>query len=256
MSEVDVKRVQARLLEMGKSIANILEKHDIPYMLAYGTLLGAVRHKGFIPWDDDFDLYLFDDTYDQAMEYLREELPEDMFLEDAKSEPLYFHAWAHVKDLYTEAYSEAYPHDSSYAHKGISVDLYRIKELPECELDTYLNDENRNYIERRKKHGLITEEDYKRRLYNLQLDEEKCSEQIENNKNNVFGFVSPYRCKKMEIADVHPLSKYTFENVVFWGPNHAEVILQNIYGDYMQLPPIEKRKGHYSYVDFLKEEMK
>ena len=55
---MDIKRVQKRLLEMGTVIARILEKHDIPYMITFGTLLGAVRHHGFIPWDDDFDIFL------------------------------------------------------------------------------------------------------------------------------------------------------------------------------------------------------
>ena len=60
MAEVEVKRVQETLLKMAKTIAGILEANDIPYMIAFGTLLGAVRHIVFIPWDDDFEFYLFD----------------------------------------------------------------------------------------------------------------------------------------------------------------------------------------------------
>ena len=97
--KIELSKVQKRLLEMGKVIAGILEHNDIPYMITFGTLLGAVRHKGFIPWDDDFDLFLFDDTYEKAMVVLEKELPSDMFLENSKSEPLYFHSYAHVKHL-------------------------------------------------------------------------------------------------------------------------------------------------------------
>ena len=98
MGNMEIALVQNRLLQMGKTVCNLLEENGVPYMIAFGTLLGAVRHEGFIPWDDDFDLFLFDDSYGKAIEVLRDNLPDDMFLEDENSEPLYFHAWAHVKD--------------------------------------------------------------------------------------------------------------------------------------------------------------
>ena len=116
--QVDIKRVQNRLFQMGQVIANILSTHNIPHMITFGTLLGAVRHGGFIPWDDDFDFFLFDDTYDEAIKILRNELPVDMFLEDDKSEPKYFHGWAHVKDLNSEVYCEQFPQDNLYEHHG------------------------------------------------------------------------------------------------------------------------------------------
>ena len=112
---------------VAKVAKEILEKHDIPYFITYGTLLGAVRHKGFIPWDDDFDFYLLDEYYNEAMDVLRNELPHDMFLENEDTEPLFFHGWAHVKDLNSVASCDLYPQDGHYAHHGISVDLYHTK---------------------------------------------------------------------------------------------------------------------------------
>ena len=71
-TQEDIRKVQQCLLRMAKEIAGVLEGNGIQYFIAYGTLLGAVRHQGFIPWDDDLDFYLFDDSYDRAIELLRE----------------------------------------------------------------------------------------------------------------------------------------------------------------------------------------
>ena len=88
-TQEDVKKVQKRLLEMAVVIRDILEAHQIPYFITYGTLLGAVRHKGFIPWDDDFDLYLFDEIIhikeeaDKA-DYIKEK--GSIFIDDSNAE--------------------------------------------------------------------------------------------------------------------------------------------------------------------------
>lgn len=144
----ELNKVQKRLLEMGKVIAGILEHNDIPYMVTFGTLLGAVRHGGFIPWDDDFDLFLFDDTYEKAMMVLEKELPSDMFLENSKSEPLYFHSYAHVKDLGTVTSCRLFPQDGLYSHKGLSIDLYKAVPMKESELDKFIIQEHIKYLKR------------------------------------------------------------------------------------------------------------
>lgn len=248
---IDIKRVQFTLLNMAKNISTILERHSIPYMIAFGTLLGAVRHRGFIPWDDDFDFYLFDETYEDAIRFLRLELPNSMFLEDDSSEPLYFHSWAHVKDKNSEALSSFYPQDSLYSHKGISVDLYRTKKMKLSSLEFFLDEENRQYIERRKKNGLISDEEYDNRIKVLRINEEKHKNVKFVKDFDVFNLVPVYNCHFMKASSVLPLKLYTFENYEFWGPNDAYEILTNIYGDFLELPPVEKRRHHYSSVTFL-----
>ena len=127
MKNLSIKEIQAHLLKMAIAVKNILEESGIPYFITYGTLLGAVRHQGFIPWDDDFDFYLLEDSYDYAIKILKERLPAKYFVEDEESEPLYFHGWAHVKDCSTEVDFTLYPQDGLYNCKGLSIEslLYK-----------------------------------------------------------------------------------------------------------------------------------
>lgn len=254
MSEkVDVKRVQNRLLEMAKEIARVLEKHDIPHMIAYGTLLGAVRHGGFIPWDDDFDFLLFEDTFALAMETLEKELPSDLFLEYAKTEPLYFHAWSHVKDLNTIAHSSAFPQDSLYAHKGLSIDLYRAPRILLSKIPEWINTENEKYLERRHNNGLISEKEYELRMRQLEEKKKTARETpFEGEDRYVYGRRSGAAKPYMEETDLFPLKRIRFADYNFWGPNNPDAVLTRWYGDYLQLPSEEKRLGHYDKIEYLK----
>lgn len=244
---IDVKRVQNKLLEIGMEVVRILEAHNIPYMLSYGTLLGAIRHKGFIPWDDDFDLILFEESYDEAIELLRNNLPESMLLEDEKSEPLYFHGWAHVKDKMTVASCKEYPQDSLYTCKGVSVDLYKAKRVPHNKLDDYMNSENRAYLARRKEKGLISEKDYQLRMDKLAYNEANKKYINDNNAEEVLCVITEH----MHMDDIFPLRPYVFEDKEFLGPANAEKILTEFYGDYMKLPPEDERITHFDTVEFL-----
>jgi len=225
---VDIKRIQNKLLEMGIIIKNILEQNNIPYMITFGTLLGAVRHEGFIPWDDDFDFFLFDDTYDEAIELLRKELPKNLFLEDDKSEPLYFHGWAHVKDLNSEVICDEFPQDSFYKHHGLSVDLYKCTKILESDLKKFRTEEHIAYLDRKLKHGFISKENYDEIVSELKLKLNETPVLFSNKE--IFGMNLPE--EKMYIEDVFPLKKYKFEDCVFFGPNNADKILTQFLGKY------------------------
>jgi len=247
----DIKRVQARLLQMAKITADILEKHNIPYQIAFGTLLGAIRHSGFIPWDDDFDFLLFDDTYEKATEVLAKELPADLMLEDEKTEPKYFHAWAHVKDLKSECDCALFPQDNIYKNHGLSVDLYKLTKIKEKDFAAYRLDQAMSYIDRRKKLGFITEEDYekKKEAFLREFKEREAKEQsTSSSEKEILAY--PFTYGKQELSDVFPLKKYKFEGFEFLGPNNYEPLLISEYGDYMSLPPEKDRVPHYNSVKF------
>lgn len=249
-----LQKVQSRLLEMSKKIAAILESHQIPYMIAFGTLLGAVRHKGFIPWDDDFDFFLFDDSYESAMEILQKELPADMFLENEKTEPNFFHAWSRVKDIGSICEYEQFPQDVHYKHNGLCVDLFRLTKIPAKNFAKFRFEQAIEYLERRKSLGFITDAELEQRkaaYAKRKLDDEKkdfhgAEEIFATPLNNAYRFID----------DVLPLKKYTFEDTSFYGPANAENCLKLVYGDWKALPPVEKRIPHYSSVIFTKEKYK
>lgn len=249
----DVKKVQVRLLEMAKAIRDILEKNNIPYFITYGTLLGAVRHKGFIPWDDDFDFYLFDDSYDKALEILRKELPNDLFLEYWETEPKYFHGWAHVKDVNSITECELFPDDGKYTHKGISVDLYRTKRIFEEEEKKFRLSEHIAYLNRKHNVGFMSDAAFSEKVneltQKLAVENRRLSELFYHGKE-VYAFFIIYN-DRLFIDEMFPLKKYQFEDTEFYGPQNAHALLSRCYGNYMELPPVEKRHPHYSSVKFL-----
>ena len=252
----DIKKVQCRLLEMAIEIRNILESHDIPHIITYGTLLGAVRHKGFIPWDDDFDFYIIGDQYEKAIDLLRNELPNNIFIEDSKSEPLYFHGWAHAKDTETETECSLFPQDNLYKHKGICVDLYRAFYIKKNYDKINRLNAHIEYLYRKVVKGFITNEEYciKKKEIEIALAEEEKRISLINldNDEDMIGFISVFNDSMLK-KDVFPLKKYDFEGTYFWGPQNADILLKKCYGNYMQLPPVEKRHPHYSLVKFKKK---
>ena len=80
---IDIKEAHRRMLYLLQSFDTVCKKHDIDYWLDYGTLLGAIRHQGFIPWDTDTDVGMLRSDYALFLEKGVPELPQDIFLSDS-----------------------------------------------------------------------------------------------------------------------------------------------------------------------------
>jgi len=93
-----LRRQQMRMLELLLEVDRICKKHHISYWLSSGTLIGAARHGGFIPWDDDLDIEMLLPDYKRLLEVLPQELPETMALQSVDTDKNYFFFYAKVRD--------------------------------------------------------------------------------------------------------------------------------------------------------------
>lgn len=245
---IDIEETQKRLLCMALEIIKILEKNNIDYFIAYGTLLGAVRHQGFIPWDDDFDIMLFEDSYNRAIEALEEDLPYNLFVESKKTEPNFFHAWCRVKDKNSIAKSILYEQDNIYKSQGLTVDLFKLNKMSIKKVKAFRRSEYKKYLERRRSVNSISEIDYLLKL--KRVNEIKCFSDFSKQEKEVY--VALESNVVLSKADIFPMKTILFEKYSFKCPNAPHDILKKIYGDYMRLPNVLERKKHYSSVKILK----
>ena len=124
-----LRRQQMRMLELLIEVDRICKKHNIKYWLGSGTLIGAARHKGFIPWDDDLDIEMLWDDYKHLMKVLPDELPETMALQTTETDPNYFFFYAKVRDRRSHL-EEQNQYDRVWREQGIYIDIFPFHRQP------------------------------------------------------------------------------------------------------------------------------
>ena len=82
VDEKELRKAQLKMVEILEAIDDICKRHDIKWWLCYGTMLGAVRHNGFIPWDDDCDIAMMREDYERFMKVAQKELPSNLHLQN------------------------------------------------------------------------------------------------------------------------------------------------------------------------------
>lgn len=141
-----VTQVQSVLLRMLKILDAICEKHNIGYWLEYGTLLGAIRHEGFIPWDYEADIGMIRPDYESFLHVIQEELPEDMFFQNRYTDAEYKYHWI-IEGKIRDRYSK-YDHDAEKCswHTGIQIDIF-VYDLDKVRPNSISNQFERYYSE-------------------------------------------------------------------------------------------------------------
>lgn len=258
--DLKVAEAQKVMLSMLLEVHKICEKHHLTYWLDGGTLLGAVRHNGFIPWDDDMDIAMPIEDYKKFLEIAPKELPPDVFLQYRRSDPLYPKEMTKLRKNNTTLIEIEETGDEKY-HHGIFIDIFAYQYYEKWWLDTLMwcrdtKDLKNKYKKHTLKRALITL--YTNIIMYLPTRIVKhvitfyINKIAQNRPRSIFTYSTDSSFKNYtKTKDMQPvkLSTIDFEGYYFFVPHNPDAVLKEWYGDYMKLPPIEERRVHSTYID-------
>ena len=253
--ETNLRQCQLKQLDILSEIDRICKKHQITYWLDGGTLLGAVRHGGFIPWDDDIDLGMPAKDLKRFIEIAPSELPEHLFLQTPESDPSNVNDIVKRRDL-NSLYIEEGDDFSREYQKGLFVDIFSFIDYPTVSRKL-IKKIGRGYSV---SHSILNTKHYysfrsfgelfwfggKLILYRLfwSLLNLTCKKGVYLSnilENNGYGIMH-------RIDSVYPISTIKFEGKTFQSPANPDAYLKDLYKNYMDIPPVEKRKIHALFI--------
>jgi len=262
MAAYDIRPLQLRILKILLAIDQVCKEHGLRYYLIAGTLLGAVRHKGFIPWDDDLDIAMPRPDYETLMSHAKEWLPSPFEAKCAEIDPTYSGAFAKVIDSSTTLIERE--HYGFLA--GIYVDVFPLDGVPQnrllqhwqmlryktlCKLiylfhrDPYKHGHGLNSVIPVMVQKFCSHEGLQRsvRKVLLRYPYDKASLVMDYDDKNLRGVMTK------EV--IEPGAPIEFEGIELQGIAQPHRYLEQKYGDYMTVPDVEHQRQHnFFYLDY------
>ena len=236
----ELRKNQESLLKILKKVVFVCEKNDIPYWLSSGTLLGAIRHGGFIPWDDDIDIEILYKDRHRFIEACNKDLPSDLVVQTHKSDSHHYSSIIKIKDLnstiheYYMGGNLEYPLDVKY--KGFYIDVF----TEESSFLPFIKFSNKLIGIINRSHFMGKRPDW---YCNLLSSFSKPLFVVFRVISSLFGdesivyhsYGSGYNSCRL-INDIFPLGMADFEGSKFRVPGNYDHYLKTIFGNYQTIP--------------------
>ena len=254
------KKIWAIEIDLMLQVDRICEKYDLKYFLVWGSMLGAVRHKGFVPWDDDLDIALPREDYEKLLLH-SDEFSYPYFLQTPYTDKGYFYTHAKLRNTNTTALD--YPFLFQGFNMGIFIDILPLDYISEKTgredfkmIESLISDNN---IAMRLNHPFLNERDKKRvasyhgddpirTFEKIQTIAQSC---ISSDKVSIIVAVGYGYERHVWDADCYKnMLECKMNGVQTYIPNGYDKILQVTYGDYIKFPPIDKRGTWHSNLYF------
>lgn len=258
MNELDLKKLQSYQLKMLKDVDRVCKKNNIYYFLTWGSALGAIRHGGFIPWDDDIDISMTWENYKKFESLAQRELGDKYFYQSQETDKFCFTNWNKVRINNTTSMEKNLKHIK--CHYGICMDIFPLIGIPnskfkkliqKVEIFTYRILGYERYLKNKNPKGNtlfniffgIFPKKLKKNMMNILIkditkyDMEKCDYWIEFLSGSYNDMIF-----KRDFFGKGTIGKFEDLEVVI--PEKYDEYLKRAYGDYMTLPKEEDRVGH------------
>lgn len=259
-------------LNITKEVLKLFEKHGLHYFMLGGTMLGAIRHKGFIPWDDDIDLGMPRNDYDKFLEIAPKELPDHLKVVNYRTDSNYHYYITRILDTNTKVIEVRIGNEAEkYTHA--SIDIFPIDGTPNNKLlrkiyffrvmyhRALMSLCYKDSIDRaRKRSGseklllAIMEKIPIEKFTTAYKQKDRIDKLMRKypvaESEFIGNLMGAYRTREIVPKDFYGKGKlYPFEDIQLVGLEKYDEYLTHTYGNYMQLPPEASRKIHFEIVE-------